>query len=436
MQLSHYLKIYPFEERPGFVIVYSTKKGSVSILNEKTFHSIEDNSLQQKDKDILTKLGIIVPDKEAEKRDVRSVLDRLNEKNKTLNITVLLNLDCNFACTYCYEGELKGKLYMSDETKDHLIAFAKSRFRNHMKSLNIDFFGGEPLLSTGIIKSISEELKSFAESKEAAYTFTLTSNGSLLKREIAEELSDLGLTSVKITLDGPADLHNRCRPFRSGKGTFDIIMKNMKETCGVVKIAVGGNFTKVNYNQFPELLDSLKNEGLKPDKIAQVKFDPVMPVRSDAAPTDFVDACMSINEPWLIEASVYLREEILKHGYNTPKIIPTPCQVEINDYYVVNFNGLLYKCPAFIGKEGFEIGDLTSGVRDCPETYRAGFYKNAECLDCEYLPLCFGGCRYMAYARDGNLDTPDCKKPYLDACLETFIKQDVKYRNPAKTEKD
>lgn len=429
MQLAYYLKTYPFPERPGFVLLYSTKKGSVSLLPKETFQSLEERSLPPEDEELLLKLGVIVPDREAGKRDVRAVLQRLNENNKTLNITVLPNLDCNFACTYCYEGEMKGRLYMTDETKRDLIAFMKERFRENMKYLNIDFFGGEPLLSVNLIRDISEEMKSFAEGRGAAYTFTLTTNGSLFKREIAEELARLGLTTVKITLDGPAEIHNKCRPFRTGRGSFDIIIRNIRETCDIAKIGVGGNFTKENYRQFPRLLSYLKDEGLTADKIFQIKFDPVMPrLTDDASPAGSIGACMSINEPWLIETGAFLREEVLRHGYNTPKIQPTPCQVELNDYHVVNYDGTLYKCPAFIGRKGFEIGNLKEGIRDYSEAYRIGLYRNPECLDCEYLPLCFGGCRYMAYARDGNLDSPDCKRPYLDACLETLIKQDIRYR--------
>ncbi len=429
MQLSHYLKIYPFEERPGFVLAYSTKKGSVSLLNKESFHSIERGSPQPNDEKLLLELGIIAHDREAEKREVQSILKRLNENNTTLNITALLNLDCNFACTYCYEGEMKGRLYMTDETRGHLIDFVKARFKEKMKFLNIDFFGGEPLLSMNLIRSISGELKSFAQGKGASYMFTITTNGSLLKRGTAEELAGLGLTGVKTTLDGPAEIHDRCRPFRTGKGSFDVIIKNIRETCDIIKIGISGNFTKENYLHFPSLLDCLKNEGLTPDKIIQIKFDPVMPrFHDNAAPTDFVDGCMSINEPWVIDAGASLREEVLRRGYNTPKIQPMPCQVELDDYYVVNYDGAIYKCPALIGKKDFKIGNLRNGTVDYSDSHKLGIWKNKECVECEYLPLCFGGCRYMKLLRDGAIDGVDCKRPYLDAILETLIKQDIKYR--------
>jgi len=324
---------------------------------------------------------------------------------------------------------MKGNLYMSDETADHLIDFIKDNFPEHKKSLLIDFYGGEPLLSIRLIKSISRALKSFTERRGASYSFTLVTNGSLFTRQLAEELAPLGLKNVKITLDGPAEIHNRYRPFKSGAHSFDTIIRNIRETCDLVKIGIGGNFERDNYEKFPFLLDYLVGKGLTPEKIGMVKFDPVTKrPEGDISTPEYTGGCMSINEPWLVDAAVQLREEVLKRGYNTLKLMPITCMIEIANSYVVNFDGVIYKCPGFLGKKGFEAGDLPGGVKDYASSYKLGIWKNEGCAECEYLPLCFGGCRYMTFIRDGNIDTVDCQKSYLDASLETLIKQDIKYR--------
>jgi len=429
MQLSRYLKVYPCEERPGHLLLFSTKKASKALLKKETYEAIERGALSPSDEALLSRLGMIVHDGEEEKRGILGLFDELNAKNAGVNIMVVLNVDCNFSCIYCYEGGMKGNLYMSDETAGHLIDFIKEKFTEHKKSLLIDFYGGEPLLSTGLIKSISRALRSFTESRGASYSFTLVTNGSLFTRRVAEELTPLGLESVKITLDGPAEIHNRCRPLKSGAGSFGTIIRNIKETCDLVKIGIGGNFERDNYEKFPLLLDYLVEEGLTPDKIAMVKFDPVAKrPEGDLSPPDYRGGCMSINEPWISRAAGQLREEILRRGYDTLKLMPITCMVEIADSYVVNFDGAIYKCPGFIGKAGFEVGDLRTGVQDYTDTYKLGIWKNEECAECEYLPLCFGGCRYMTFVREGNIDTVDCQKPYLDASLETLVKQDIKYR--------
>ena len=272
-------------------------------------------------------------------------------------------------------------------------------------------------------------MKAFTDARGALYRFALVTNGSLFTRKMAEELVLLGLETVKITLDGPAEIHNHSRPFKSGAGSFDTIIRNIKETSDLVKISIGGNFEKHNYKQFVFLLDYLGKKGLTADNLSFVKFDPVLQrSKGDLSPTDYSGGCISILEPWLLDAEALLREEILKRGYYTPKPVPMSCMIETTDSYVINVDGNIYKCPGFIGKNGFEAGNLEKGVIDYSDAYKLGIWREQECAECVYLPLCFGGCRYMTYVRDGNINNIDCRKDYFDASLETLLKQDIKYR--------
>ncbi len=429
MQISQYLKVYPYEEKPGHLLLFSTRKASKILITKETYKAIEEGTLSPSDEALLLRLGMIVPDREEETRTVFGLFDEVNKKNPGLSLMVVLNLDCNFSCVYCYEGGMKGNLYMSNETADLLLGFIRDHFPEKKDTLIIDFYGGEPLLSIGLIKYISRVLKSFAESRGASYSFTLVTNGSLFAGKVAEELVPLGLESVKITLDGPAEIHNRYRPFKSGAGSFDTIIKNIRETCGLIKVGIGGNFERSSYEQFPLLLDYLATEGLTPDRIGMVKFDPIMKTSDeDLSLPEHRGGCTSINEPWISSASLQLREEILKRGYTTLPLMPITCMVEMADSYVVNFDGVIYKCPGFIGKKGFEVGDLQTGVKDYAASYKLGIWKNEECAMCEYLPLCLGGCRYMTFLRDGCIERVDCQKAYLDASLETLVKQDIKYK--------
>jgi uncharacterized protein len=372
-------------------------------------------------------MGMIVQDREEEKRAVLGFIDGINAKNSVLNITVVLNLDCNFACLYCYEGNLKGNFYLSDETEAGLIDYVKRNFPEGKKRLLIDFYGGEPLLSIDKIVSISQALKSISEERGASYEFTLITNGSLFRRKVVEKLVPLGLKSVQITLDGPAENHNKYRPFKTGAPSFDTIVRNIKETCDLVKVTIGGNYERDNYGKFVQLLDYLQAVGLTADKLAAVKFSPVMKSsETGVSATHYKQGCMSINDPWLVEAEALLRQEILKRGYHTPRVRPLTCIIEIRDSFVMNFDGTFYKCPAFIGRKEFAVGDLHAGIKDYTSSYRPGIWKRQECAECEYLPLCFGGCRYMTFIREGVVET-DCKKPYLDRALERLVKQEIKY---------
>lgn len=428
MRLSKYIKIYPYAEKPGYLLYYSTLKASISLLKESILKSIADRTLSPTNQETLTRLGLIVNNRIEEKESILNYLDTMNSKNSYSNFIVVMNLDCNLSCLYCYEGTMKGKLYMSRKTADSLVDFIIRSLPPNKRNLNIDFYGGEPLLSVEIIEHISRRLKIFTIERDIKFTFTLVTNGTLLTRKVAEELASLGLKSVKITLDGLKENHNNYRPYKAGTGSFDVIVRNIKDVCEITKVGIGGNFNRENYKKFSLLLDYLINIGLTPDKISNIKFDPIMKPDVNLSPIDFRDGCESINEPWLAEAGFMLRDEILKRGFNTPRIIPAPCMIDIRDDYVINYDGSIYKCPGLIGRKDFEVWDLKSDIKDFSKSHNLDSWKNETCLDCEYLPLCFGGCRYMKLLRDGNIYGVDCKKEYLDATLETFIKQDIKYR--------
>lgn len=399
------------------------------LLGESALVSVRNNTLSQKEQDLLSEQGFLVPDRDAEIRGMPGIIELQNDRNTALTITVVLNLDCNFSCTYCYEGSRKGHRYMTEEVAEDLLQFIKTRFTDKKDTLVVDFYGGEPLLSLPLIERLSRSLISFAENRNASYFSTMVTNGSLLKRSVGEKLAALGLRSVKVTLDGPAHIHDRYRPFASGAGSFDIILKNVGACQDLFKISIGGNYNRETYPEFVSLLDLLESRGLTPDKLGVVKFDPIMETgEPGSAPPKYRSGCISINEPWILDAERLLREEILKRGYQTPKAGPLLCAIEHRDQYVVNYNGDLYKCPGFLGHEQFVIGNIQTEVRGYSDIYQLDIWKNKTCLNCEYLPMCFGGCRYMTFIRNGKIDTVDCKKPYLDAQLETLVKQDIEYQ--------
>lgn len=428
MKPSCYLKAYPLEGTPERYLLFSQKKGALIRIRNKLYRDLQNDTLSDSEKALLARLGMLVEDPDQEKQDMLGFFDRVNACSHGLNLMVVLNLDCNFSCMYCYEGGMKGRQYMSRQTGDQVMDFIRAHFDEEKKEISIDFYGGEPLMSMARIRQIAKAAGDYAGARGAAFRFTLVTNGSLFSRRIAEELVDLGLESVKITLDGPAGLHNRSRPYQSGAGSFADIIANIRETCDLVKIAIGGNYEKHTYPEFVALLDYLVETGLTPDRIPAIKFDPVMK-QSDTefALPDYKGGCMSLSEPWLLKADAFLREEILKRGYRTQKVRPVTCMVDLNAAYVVHYNGILYKCPGFIGQKGFEAGDLEHGPIDYYTTYHLGLWKNEQCADCGYLPLCFGGCRYMSFVRDGKIGGLDCRKSYLDAALETLVKQDAKY---------
>ncbi len=427
MKLSKYIKIFKYDNEPDTLILYSIKRASTVLVPESVLKSIEDGSIDKDDADTLKDLGLIVSDINEEMNEVSGFIEKTNKQSKMFTALIVLNLDCNLGCKYCFEGTMKGRHYMSSETADMIIDFIKERYIANGKSVHLDFYGGEPLLSAGLIKYISERIKASADEQGVDYAFNLVTNGTLLTKKRAKQLIPYGLKDAKITLDGPKENHDRYRPFKTGAGSFDTIIRNIKEVSGIMGIQIGGNYTQDNYRDFPLLLDHLLDQGITPDRIHSVKFDPVTKTRKEIALPDFTEGSESVNEPWVFEAGLFLREEILKRGFHSPKMVPSPCMIEINDDIVINYNGTIYKCPALIGWQDFETGNIKTGISDYSKSHNLEIWKNRECLDCEYLPLCFGGCRFMKLLRDNNIDGVDCRRELLDATMETLVKQDIKY---------
>lgn len=401
---------------------------SVVDVTPEVIQDIGKGDLPGKERKTLRSEGFLVESAGKEKQEMLRHFDDLNAENAALNVIVVLNLDCNLACKYCFEGARKGKHYMSAETADGFADFIKSRGLKGKDELNIVFYGGEPLLSMDLITHISEKLRAIAKSRKTKYSFSFITNGTLLNLRNVKKLKPLGLKAVSVTLDGPRDVHDAFRPFKSGSGSFDAIISNIRDVSRLIDVQIGGNFTRDLYSEFPRLLDYFLATGITPDDVSLVRFDPVIKESSEFAPPDFHDGWTSTgDEPWLVEARMFLREEILKRGFRTQEVTQEMCMMEVNDNLVVNYDGNFYKCPGLMGRKDYCVGNVKTGLIDYRVSHNLDNWKNDECLACAYLPLCFGGCRYQKFLQDGEMRGVNCRKEFFDKALEKYVFQDVKY---------
>lgn len=427
MELSRYISTFKFPERPGKVILFIMRRGAVLELSEELWEALQSRELRVDEIDTLTRVGVLVDSLEAERQEMLTIFDRINSKSRKFTALVTLTLECNLACPYCYEEPFRGDFAMSEATAELFVQMIIQKLDADM-DIMIDFYGGEALLALPVLKKIARTIYREAAIRKKKFEFNLVTNGTLLDRLTALELVALGLKGVKITLDGPRDIHDKQRPFVSGSGSFDAIVANIKANSDVIKIQIGGNYTRENYRRFPELLDQLLDAGVTPDMLRMVAFNPITPKSDGSTSGDFNASCSCTSEPWLIEATLYLREEILKRGVNTPKPLPSGCMVEFSNDLVINYDGGLYKCPAFMGHDDLKIGTLAEGIKDYTVSHKMDVWKTEECLDCTYLPFCYGGCRFLRRLRTGSIDGIDCRKTFLETVLEKFVIQDLEFR--------
>lgn len=424
MFLSRYHLTFPHPQESELLLLYSTRTTALVVLDQATYTALAAGEPVE-GSEALVECGLMVEDLTKEREEVLTYLDQVNEASTHLSVAVILGMACNFACTYCYEGADKGAAAMDERTLERLPEFLLDQCGPGCERIGINFYGGEPLLYPERIKKISSRMQELCE-EGLAYDFVLVSNGSLLRPELVKELLPYGLTAVKITLDGPPDIHDQCRPLRNGAPTFATILTNIRDCADLVTINLGGNYSKASYGRFPELLQILQDNNLTPETMGRLRFNPVIqPEPAQASPFSFHGGCQSTGEPWLIEAAISLRGQLLKHGWDPAGITPTPCMVDRDDSFTVHHDGSIYQCPALVGRSELACGDIWNGMTDYRKQYQVkNWQDHATCRDCLYLLLCFGGCRFMKYSKDGTMDI-DCRKTFLEATLPTFAQQDI-----------
>jgi uncharacterized protein len=413
-------------------MLFSTRRSSVIVVPDQLLEAARNGALTGANADALCRLGFLVPNPEAERMEMRDIFVNANRGRRLFNALVVLNLDCNLACSYCYEDNFRGTFYMTRETADLLVETVLRDQIGQADRVHLTFYGGEPLLSTDLIRDISLRIGSAAAEKGTKFSFSMITNGTLLTRSLVQELQPLGLIGAKFTLDGPRETHDACRPFASGSGSYQVIMEHLAEVCDLIAIHLGGNFTRDNFGFFPALLDDLLAKSIGPEKLDKVTFTPVLKKAGEKGLGDFQGECLCSQDPWVIEASLYLREETLRRGFPASKLKMSGCAVEYENDLIVNYDGSLYKCPGFMSDQRLRIGTLQDGIADYRHTHNLDLWKNDDCLDCPYLPICFGGCRYMTLTRTGMLDEIDCRKGFYDATLEAMIRQDLAARSAKK----
>jgi uncharacterized protein len=420
--LSRYTKIYPCRDGSKGSLLYSTKKGSVVKASPELLNAIEEDTVPPGDHATLTRLEILTPDPAADRLAMARLVHQTNARCETFFATVVLTLDCNLACPYCFEDHFRGNHVMSAATARLLEEKIREEQMGWGRDVVLRFYGGEPLMALPRLKEIAGHLSAAAAIVGTNFSFSLVTNATLLTRSVVEELLPLGLTSAQVTLDGPGEIHDRQRPFVSGQGSFDLIVANLRDVCDLITLKPGGNFTRENYRRFPEMLDALLAAGIQPDRLGPVQFAPILPksgVRS---------SCLFCGEEWFTEAALFLREETLRRGFAVEKANMGICMVEMANNLVVNYDGTLYKCPVFMGWPEMAVGTLADGVRDYSATHKLDLWHNDECLECAYLPLCFGGCRLLPLLNNGVIDRVDCRREFYDRALERIILQDIRYR--------
>lgn len=421
----------------GYNIVIDVCSGSVHCVDDVAYDIIsmyEENDAEKITEKICEKYkdrGITIDDCRACISDIERLknekqlfcediyedkADVLKNKNNVVKALCLhVAHTCNLNCSYCFasQGKYQGdKALMSFEVGkqalDFLIASSGTR-----TNLEVDFFGGEPLMNWEVVKQLVAYGRSREKECGKKFRFTLTTNGVLLDDEVTD-FCNREMNNVVLSLDGRKEVHDRLRKDYRGNGSYDVIVPKFQrfaEKRGDRSYYVRGTYTHNNVD-FTEDIFHTADLGFK-----ELSMEPVV-----CSPDDPY-ALTEEDLPKLFEQYEILANEMIKRekegrGFTFYHYMIDlengPCIYKRisgcgsgTEYLAVTPWGELYPCHQFVGDEKYSMGDVWKGVTNTAmrEKFRkCNVYSRQECRDCWAKLYCSGGCAANAYHATGDIN--------------------------------
>ena len=371
----------------------------------------------------LIQAHFLVEDHDDEVATAKADLLRDRFRTDQLHLTIAPTMDCNFRCDYCFEEHLK--VSMSKRVQDLLLDFAEQKTRGG-SALYVTWYGGEPLLPKGFpaVERLSEGFQKLTRERGLDYQAHLVTNGFFLDRERMQRMKELGVNKVQVTLDGPRHKHDARRHLVGGRGTFDRIVQNIKDTLDLAEFQIRINVDARNSIEALEAVEVLVAEGICPPArayLAQVTHD-------GAACGNIQELCYSSQDFARMEVEVY--REAARRGLPLSRypfrLAGAFCTADRINGYVVSPNGLLFKCWHEVTMSPEKsIGSLLDGQQPFQKAIEDRWLNwdalgtKSGCRSCEVMPMCHGGCPLEAM-KHPERDRGACEhwKFHLEPLLE------------------
>ena len=337
-------------------------------------------------------------------------------KAKTAGVVKALCLHvahtCNLNCEYCFasQGKFHGdRALMSYETGraalDFLIANSGSR-----RNLEVDFFGGEPLMNFEVVKELVRYARSVEKEAGKNFRFTLTTNGMLIDDDVID-FANRECANVVLSLDGRKEIHDHFRTDYAGRGSYDVIVpkfRKLAEARGGKNYYIRGTFTHRN----PDFLKDV--QAMLDLGFTELSMEPVVCAEGDPYALTAEDLPI-IKEQYEKLAALLIERRRAGRPFTFYHYMIDlkggPCVYKRisgcgsgTEYMAVTPWGDLYPCHQFVGEQAFKLGDVWQGVTNTETQAQfaaCNVYARPECADCWARLYCSGGCAANAYHATG-----------------------------------
>ncbi len=401
-KLSRYNQFYPW--RDGYYLAFNARSGAVALMTGENYAVYQQlggklaggatDGLSSEEQALLKQLeyGMFVhADTLDEIEHLKFTHRQARFDDSTLGLVIAPTMACNMACHYCFEENKKGR--MTPQITEALLAFVEKK-APHLTTVDVSWYGGEPLLALDVIEDITESLLEMGKVHNFKYTSSMITNGYLLTNEVVDRLVRLKVGSVQVTLDGPARLHNNKRPLKNGKDSFDTILKNLHYASSKMGVGIRVNVDKTfEISMVAELLDQLDEAGLR-DRVG-VYFGLIE--ASTSACANITESCYEMSDFSKVEIDYYAL--LLQRGYRIDKL-PSPsatfCMAQTINSFLVDPDGDTYRCFNYVGDKAKSSGNIKDPISfDNPnftKLFKFDPFEDDHCLDCNILPVCMGSC--------------------------------------------
>jgi uncharacterized protein len=400
-------------------LVLDVESGALHILDELTFDILEGRAEGKYD-------AQAIQEAKAELEELRAAgylwtsPAKVNARPASGTIKAMclhIAHDCDLRCGYCFAGtgSFHGeRMLMPFEVGKAALDFLIEN-SHERRNLEVDFFGGEPLLNFDVVKQLVAYGRALEKKYDKVFRFTITTNGTALTDEIIDYLND-EMSNVVISIDGRKEVHDAIRKTKDGQGSYDAIIGNAKKF--VARRAdkdyfIRGTFTRQNLDFAADAL-SLADEGFE-----QLSLEPVvLPESSPLALTE--EHLDGIFKEYDKLASIMIERKRAGNPFAffhfTVDLENGPClQKRVTgcgaggEYVAITPSGDIYPCHQFAGETGFKMGSVLTGEfdRDMQKRFQAcNLMTKPECGECWAKYFCSGGCAANAYKYNGDIYKP------------------------------
>lgn len=420
----------------GYDIVLDCASGSVHVVDDVAYDMIADFENLSKD-ELINKIknkyrgesaedlndcyeelcALKVQGKLFSEDKFKPLAGKLKEKSAGVIKALCLHVahTCNLNCSYCFasQGKYHGdRAIMSYEVGKRALDFLVENSGTR-RNLEVDFFGGEPLMNFGVVKDLVAYARSIEKEKNKNFRFTLTTNGLNITDEVID-FANKEMSNVVLSLDGRKEVHDRFRVDLAGRGSYDRIVplfQKFVEKRGGKNYYMRGTFTHYN----PDFLNDIK--AMLDLGFTEISMEPVVCAENDPSALTAEDREI-VKKQYEDLAKLMLKRRNAGKPFTFYHYMIDlkggPCIYKRvsgcgsgTEYMAVTPWGDLYPCHQFVGEEKFRLGSVFEGVTNLEkqnEFAACNVYAREECADCWAKLYCAGGCAANAYHATGSVN--------------------------------